>query len=161
MSDEGEESDSGERARRSESPSPPLSVCPPRGSPASPRPLDLFSSASPLLEDTDPPYLASSECLNASTDHRGPGDSPHFTPPKFRQRTGDSPFRSRQYLRIDPACDHHDDPVPTWRGRGAGNMERFQHRGQRRHRSPELPDYGNHHPVENIDTEFKSETRQT
>ncbi|GAA6225386.1 short transient receptor potential channel 7-like [Lates japonicus] len=160
MSDEGEESDSGERAHLSGSPSPPLSVCLPRGSPSSQRPLDFFSSASPLLGDTDPPYLASPDCLHASPENREPGDSPHFTPPKFRQRTGDtgSPFRSRQDVRIEAV---YDDPFPKWRGRGAANAERFQHRGQRLQRAPELSDYGNHYTVEHIDTEFNSETRQT
>lgn len=169
MSDEGEESDSGERAHVSESPSSPLSVCHPRGSPSIPRPLDLFSSASPLLGDTDPPYLASPECLHPSPENREPGDSPHFTPPKFRQRTGrtgdtgdtGSPFRSRQDVHLDAVYDRYDDPFPKWRGRDAGNAERFQHRGQRLSRAPELSDYGNHYSVEHIDTEFNSESRQT
>lgn len=163
MCDEGEESDSGERGHPSESPSPPLSVCLPRGSPSSPRPLNLFSSASPLLGDTDPPYLASPECLHPSPENREPGGSPHLTPPKFHQDTGDSgsPFRSRQDVRIDAVYDHYDDPFPKWRGRGAANAERFQHRGQRLHRAPELSDHGNHFSVEHIDTEFNSESRQT
>ncbi|KAG7230328.1 hypothetical protein INR49_024432, partial [Caranx melampygus] len=164
MSDEGEESDSGERAHLSESPSPPLSVCLPRGSPSSQRPLDFFSSASPLLGDTDPPYLASPECLHPSPENREPGDSPHFSPHrKFLRRTGDtgSPFLSGQDLRIDAAYDRYDDPFPKWRGRGAANTERLQHRGQRLHRAPELSDYGNHYSVEHLDPEFNSETRQT
>lgn len=164
MSDEGEESDSGERARLSESPSPPLSVCLPRGSPSSQRPLDLFSSASPLLGDTDPPYLASPECLHPSPENREPGDSPHFSPHrKFLQRTGDtgSPFLSGQDVRIDAAYDRYDDPLPKWRGRGAANTERLQHRGQRLHRAAELSDYGNHYSMEHLDPEFNSETRQT
>lgn len=163
MSDEGEESDSGERPRLSESPSPPLSVSLPRGSPTSQRPLNLFSSASPLLGDTDPPYFASPECLHTSIENREPGDSSHFTSPKLRQRTGDtgSPFRSQPDVRIDAVYDCYDDPFPRWRGRGAAKTERFQHRGQRLHRAPELSDYGNHYSVEHIDTEFNAETRQT
>lgn len=162
MCDEGEESDSGERAHLSESPSPPLSVSLPRGSPSSPRPLDLFSSASPLLGDTDPPYLATPECLHPSPEDRDLGDSTHSTPPKFRRRTGDtgSPFLSRPDVRIDVVHDRYDDPLPKWRGRGAANAERFQHRGQRLHRAPELSGYGNHFSVEHIDTEFNSESRQ-
>ncbi|KAK2904159.1 short transient receptor potential channel 7-like [Channa argus] len=163
MSDEGKESDSGERARLSESPSTPLSICLPRESPTSQRPLDLFSSASPLLGDTDPPYFGSPDCLHPSTEIREPGDSPHFTPPKLRQRTGDtgSPFRSQQDVRIDAVHDCNDDLFPKWRGRGAVKAERFQHRGQRLQRAPGLSDYGNHYSVEHIDTEFNSETRQT
>ena len=163
MCDEGEESDNGERARLSESPSPPLSVSLPRGSPSSPRPLDIFSSASPLLGDTDPPYLASSECLRPSLENRELGGSTHFTPPKFRQRTGEtsSPFCSRPDVRIDVGSDHYDGPLPKWRGRGAGTAERFQHRGQRLQQTPELSNYGNHYSVEHIDTEFNSETRQS
>uniref|UniRef100_A0AAQ5Y9X2 Transient receptor ion channel domain-containing protein n=1 Tax=Amphiprion ocellaris TaxID=80972 RepID=A0AAQ5Y9X2_AMPOC len=163
MSDEGEESDSGERARLSESPSPPLSVGLPRGSPSLPRPLNLFSSASPLLGDTDPPYLATPECLHPSPENTELGDSTHFTPPKFRRRTGDtgSPLRSRPAVRIDEAHDHYDEPFSKWRGRGAANADRFQHRGQRLQRAPELSDYGNHYSVEHIDTDFNSETRQT
>ncbi|XP_031159011.1 short transient receptor potential channel 7 [Sander lucioperca] len=162
MSDEGEESDNGERAHLSESPSPSLSVRLPRGSPSSPQPLQLFSSASPLLGDTDLPYLATPECLHPSPDYQEPRDSPHFTTPKFCQSTGDtgSPFHSRQDVRIDAVYDRCDDMFPKWRGRGAANAERFQHHGQRLHRAPELPDHGNH-SVEHIDTEFKSETRQT
>lgn len=164
MSDEGEESDSGERGHLSESPSPPLSVCLPRQSPSSARPLDLFSSASPLLGDTDPPYLASPQCLHPSQENREPGDSPHLTQPKFRQGFGDtpgSPFLSRRDVRIDALCDRYDEPFPKWRGRGASNAERFQHRGQRLHRAPELSDHGNHYSVEHIDTEFNSEPRQS
>uniref|UniRef100_A0A669BSP4 Transient receptor potential cation channel subfamily C member 7 n=1 Tax=Oreochromis niloticus TaxID=8128 RepID=A0A669BSP4_ORENI len=163
MCDEGEESDSGERGHLSESPSSPLSLRLPRGSPSSPRPLDLFSSASPLLGDTDPPYLASPECLHPSPEYQETGGSTHFTPPKFPQRTGDtgSPFLSRPGIHIDAVYDQYDDPFPKWRGRGAANAERFQHRGQRLHRAPELSDYGNHYTVEHIDTEFNSETRQT
>lgn len=163
MCDEGEESDSGERGHLSESPSSPLSLRLPRGSPSSPRPLDLFSSASPLLGDTEPPYLASPECLHPSPEYQETGGSTHFTPPKFPQRTGDtgSPFLSRPGIHIDAVYDQYDDPFPKWRGRGAANAERFQHRGQRLHRAPELSDYGNHYTVEHIDTEFNSETRQT
>jgi len=163
MSDEGEESDSGERVHLSESPSPPLSFSLPRGSPSSPRPLDLFSSASPLLGDTDPPYLASSECLHPSLESQELGGSVHFTPPKFHQRTGDtgSPFRSTPDVPVDAGYDHHNDPLPKWRGRGAANAERFQHRGQRLQRAPELSDCGNHCSVEHIDTEINSETRQS
>lgn len=161
MFDEGEETDSGERPHLSESPSPPLSVCLPRGSPSSPRPLDLFSSASPLLGDTDPPYLATPECLHPSPENRPPGDSPHFTPPKFCHSTGDSAFLSRQDVRIDEVYDRCDDPLPKWRGRGAANAEHFQHRGQRLPRTPELPDHGNHFSAEHIDTGFNSESRQT
>ncbi|XP_037637059.1 short transient receptor potential channel 7-like isoform X1 [Sebastes umbrosus] len=157
MFDEGEETDSGERARLSRSPSPPLSVCLPRGSPSSPRPLDLFSSACPLLGDTDPPYLAAPECLHPSPppESREPGDSP-----KFCQSSGGdagSPFRSqREDVRIDAAYDRCDDPVPKWRGRGAANSESFQHRGQR------LSDHGNHsvEHVEHVDTGYNSESRQ-
>lgn len=163
MSDEGEETDSGERAHLSESPSPPLSVYPPGGSPPSSRPLDIFSSASPLLGDTDPPYLATPECVHAPPENRELGFSPHFTPPKFCQSTGDigSPLCSRPDVRIDAVYDHRDDPFPKWRGRGAANAERFQHRGQRLHRAPELSDHGNHFSAEHIDTGFNSETRQT
>ncbi|AWP12025.1 putative short transient receptor potential channel 7-like [Scophthalmus maximus] len=153
MSDEGEESESGERAHLSDSPSPPLSARLPRGSPASQRPLDFFSSAALLLEDTDPPCLASPECP-----HPSPGDSPRSTPPKFLPRTGDS---ARQDVPIDTVCDRYDDPFPKWRGRSAAHAERVQHPGQRLHRGPELPDHGNHCLVEHIDTEFNSETRQT
>lgn len=162
MSDEGEESDSGERARLSESPSPPLSDCHPEGSTSSPRPLDLFSSASPLLGDIDPPYLASPECLHPSPENREQGDSPHSTTPKLRQRTGDtgSPFRSWQDVRLDVVYDRHDYPFSKWRGRGAGSAERFQHRGQRVPRAPELSDSGNHYSVEPTDTEINSESLQ-
>ncbi|KAI3351734.1 hypothetical protein L3Q82_020567, partial [Scortum barcoo] len=163
MCDEGEESDSGERGRLSESPSPPLSVRLPRGSPPSPRRLDLFSSASPLLGDTDPPYLASPECLHPSPENRENRDSPRLTPPKFHQDSGDagSPFPPRLDARLDAACDHYDDPFPKWRGRGTANAERFQHRGQRLHRAPELSEHGNHFSVEHIAPEFNSDTRQT
>lgn len=163
MSDEEEESDSGERGHLSESPSPPPSVCVPRESPSSARPLDLFSSASPLLGDTDPPYLASPECLHPSPENREPGESPHLTPPKFNQGTKDtgSPFRSQRNVRLDAVYDRYDDPFPKWRGRGAANAERFQHRGQGLHRAPELSDHENHYSAEHIDTEFNSETRQT
>lgn len=163
MSDGGEESDSGERGHLSESSSPPLSLCVPRESPSTARPLHLFSSASPLLGDTDPPYLASPECLYTSPENREPGDSPHLTPPKFHQGTEDtgSPFRSRRNVRLDAVYDGYDDPFPKWRGRGAAKAERFQHRGQRLHRAPELSDRENHDFAERIDTEFNSETRQT
>ncbi|XP_029297432.1 LOW QUALITY PROTEIN: short transient receptor potential channel 7b [Cottoperca gobio] len=158
MFDEGEETDNGERAHLPDSPSPSLSVCLPRGSPSSPRPLDLFSSASPLLGDTDPAYLATPECLHPSPEKRGPGDSPHVTPPKFCQSTGDtgSPFGSRQDVRIDDLYDRYD-PYPKWRGRGAANAERLQHRGQRRDAAPEPSDHSDEH----IHTGFNSDTRQT
>ncbi|KAI9538889.1 Short transient receptor putative channel 7 [Dissostichus eleginoides] len=161
MFDEGEETDNGERARLPESPSPPLTVCLPGGSPSSPRLLDLFSSACPLLGDTDPPYLATPECLHLSAEKLGPGDSPHYSPPKFCRRTGDtdSPFSSRHEVRIEDLYDRHD-PLPKWRGRGAANAERLQHRGQRQHGAPELSDHGNH-STELIDTGFNSDTRQT
>ncbi|XP_055015296.1 short transient receptor potential channel 7 isoform X1 [Boleophthalmus pectinirostris] len=162
MSDEGEESDGG-RARLSESPSSPRSLSHPRGSPSSPRPLDLCSSASPLLGDTDPPYLASPECLNPSLESKDPDYSTQFTPPKFHQSTDDTscPIASRQDVRLNAVYDHYDDPFPKWRGRGAANAERFQHRGQRLHRGPELSDYGNHYGGEQIDTDFRTESRQT
>ncbi|XP_071755971.2 short transient receptor potential channel 7b isoform X1 [Centroberyx gerrardi] len=162
MSDEGEESDSGERAHLPESPSPPLSLGPPGGSPSSPRPLDLFSSASPLLGDPDPPYLASPERLHSSPERRKPGDSPHFTPPKFRQRSGDaggSPLRRRQDARLAAVDGRCDEPSPRRRGGDAANADRLQHRGQRLHRAPELSDYGNHYSVQLVDTELNSETQ--
>ncbi|KAI4819138.1 hypothetical protein KUCAC02_004415 [Chaenocephalus aceratus] len=160
MFDEAEETDNGERARLPVSPSPPLTVCLPGGSPSSPQPLELFSSACPLLGDTDPPYLATPECLHLSAEKLGHGDSPHYSPPKFCWRTGDtdSPFSSRQEVRIDDLYDRHD-PLPKWRGRGAANAERLQHRGQRQHGAPELSDHGNH-STELIDTGFNSDTRQ-
>lgn len=163
MSDEGEESDSGERGHLSESPSPPLSVCLHRESPSSSRPLDLFSSASPLLGDTDPPYLASPECLHPSPENQEPGDPPHTPPPKFHHGTGDtgSSFTSCRDVRVDAVYDRYHEPFPKWRGRGSANPERIQHRGQRLHRAPELSDQENHCSAEHIDTEFNSETRQT
>lgn len=162
MSDEAEESDSGERPRLSESSSPPLSVCLPRGSPTSQRPLNIFSSASPLLGDTDPPYLASPECLHPSIEDREAADSVHFTPPKLRQRVGDSgsPFRSQPDVRIDAVHDCYDEPFPKWRGRGAATAERLQHRGQRLSPAPQLSDHGNHCSVEHIDAEVNSDSRQ-
>lgn len=162
MSDGGEGSDGGGgRAHLSESPSPPLSVSLPRGLPSSPRPLDFCSSASPLLGDTDPPYLASSECLHPSPESRELGGSTHFTPPKFRQRAADtvSTFLSRPDVRIDAGYD--DDPLPKWRGRGSPSTELLQHRGQRLHRTPELSDYGNHYSAEHLDTDFNSDSRQS
>ncbi|KAK5623387.1 Short transient receptor putative channel 7, partial [Crenichthys baileyi] len=163
MSDEGEENEGGGRAHLSESPSPPLSVSLPRGSPSSSRPLDFFSSASPLLGDSDPPFLASSECLDPSPESRELGGSTHFTPPKFCQHAADSGciFRSRPDVRIDVGYEQRDDPFPMWRGRGAESTERLQHRGQRPHRAPELSDYANHFSAEHIDTEFSSDTRQS
>uniref|UniRef100_A0A8C6KB31 Transient receptor potential cation channel subfamily C member 7 n=1 Tax=Nothobranchius furzeri TaxID=105023 RepID=A0A8C6KB31_NOTFU len=163
MSERGEESDGGGRAKRSESPSPPLSVSLPRGLSPSPRPLDFCSSASPLLGDTDPPYLASSECLHPSPESRELGVSTHFTPPKFRARTADtvSSFRSRPDVRIDVGFKHYDDPLPKWRGRGSPSTELLQHRGQRPLRAPELSDHGNHFSSEHIDTDFTSESRQS
>ncbi|XP_060935927.1 short transient receptor potential channel 7b isoform X1 [Limanda limanda] len=155
MSDEGEESDGGERAPLSESPSP-AGCLPPRGSPSSRRPLDFFSSASPLLEDTDPPYLASPGGLHPSAEDRDPEGSPRFSPPKFRGCTGDSgsPFPSRRDVPVDAVYDRRDDPGPKWRGRGGP-------RPQRGPEPPEPPDHGNHHIVEHTDPEFESESRQT
>ncbi|XP_023183946.1 short transient receptor potential channel 7 isoform X2 [Xiphophorus maculatus] len=163
MSDRGEESDGGGRAHLSESPSPPLSVSLPRGSPSTSRPLDFFSSASPLLGESDPPFLTSSECLNPSPGTRELGGSPHFTPPKFRQRAVDSgcTSRSRPDVGIDVGHEQHDDPLPIWRGRGAESTERLQHRGQRLYRAPELSEYGNHFSAEHIETEFSSDSRQS
>lgn len=162
MSDEGEESDSGERGHLSESPSPPLSVCVPRESPSPVRPLDLFSSASPLLGDTDPPYLASPEILHVSPGNRTPVDSSLLTPPKFHLCTEDTgyPFRSRRNVRLDAVYDRYNDPFPMWRGRGAENADRFQHQGQGPPHASELPDNKNHSSVGHIDGEFNSESRQ-
>lgn len=162
MSDAGEESEGGRRAHLSESSSPPLSVGLPRESPSS-RPLDLFSSASPLLGESDPPFLSSSECLHTSPGGRDLGGSTHFTPPKFRQPDLDTECisRSRPDLRTDVEYEEHDVQLPMWRGRGAESTERLQHRGQRLHRAPELPDLGNHFSAEHIDTEFSSDTRQS
>ncbi|XP_038161064.1 short transient receptor potential channel 7-like [Cyprinodon tularosa] len=162
MSDAGEESEGGRRAHLSESSSPPLSVGLPRESPSS-RPLDLFSSASPLLGESDPPFLSSSECLHTSPGGRDLGGSTHFTPPKFRQPDLDTGCisRSRPDLRTDVEYEEHDVQLPMWRGRGAESTERLQHRGQRLHRAPELPDLGNHFSAEHIDTEFSSDTRQS
>ncbi|XP_054648914.1 short transient receptor potential channel 7-like isoform X2 [Dunckerocampus dactyliophorus] len=159
MSDEGEESDSGERAHRSEPPSPPL--CLPRGSPSCRRPLDLFSSASPLLEDTDPPYLASPDCLHSPPDTREQGDCPHLTPPKFRHCAGDSPLSSHQYAHLDVVCDRYDEPLPPWKGRGSESAGSLQHRGQRVYRVSESQGCGNHHANEHIDTDVNSDTRQS
>ncbi|KAF7647671.1 hypothetical protein LDENG_00168600 [Lucifuga dentata] len=160
MSDEGEESDSGERAHLSGSPSPPLSVCPPEGSPSSPRPLDLCSSTSPLLVDTDPPCRSTPACIHPSPETGEQVDSPKFTPPNFNQRTGDtgSAFRLREDLRLDAVHVCYDESFPKWRG-GAAKADRFQHHGQRLHRAPELSDYGNHCSSESINPEFNSETR--
>lgn len=157
MSDEGDESDSGERGHLSESPSPPLSVSVPRDSPSSARPLDLFSSASPLLGDTDPPYLASPECLHASPENRTPGDTSHLSPTKFLKDTEDvgSPICSRRNVRLDAGYGH-DDPFPKWRGRRDANAERFQHRGEGFHWAPELQDQRNHYSAEHI-SEFSSD----
>lgn len=157
MSDEGEESDSRERGHLSESPSPPLSVCVPRESPSPVRPLDLFSSASPLLGDTDPPYLASPEILHVSPGNRTPVDCSLLTPPKFHLCTEDAgyPFRSRRNVRLEAVYDRYNDPFPKWRGRGAENADHFQHQGQGLHHASELPDDKNH-----IDAEFNSESRQ-
>lgn len=158
MSDEGDESDSGGRGHLSESPSSPLSGCVPRDSPSSARPLDLFSSASPLLGDTDPPYLASPECLQASPESRTPGDTPRPSPSKFLQDTEDagSPIRLRRNVLLDAGYGHCDDPFPKWRGQRAANAERFQHRGQGFHRAPLLQDQRNHYSAEHI-SEFGSD----
>lgn len=162
MFDEGDGTDSGERAPPPESPPPPLPVCLPRGSPPSPRPLDLFSAASPLLGDTDPPYPATPECLHPSPESRETGDSPHSTPAKLCPSIGEggSPFLSRQDVSMDAVFDRCDDLFPKWRGRGAATSDRLQHRGQRIPRAPQGLDLGNH-SVEPADTEFDSETRQT
>lgn len=162
MSDEGEEGDSGEKGHLSESPSPPPSVCLSRESPSSPRILNLFSSASPLLGDTDPSYHASPECLHPSPENQVPRGSPHLTPPKFLEGTGDtgSPFLSRHDVGIEALYDRSDVPFPKWRGRGAANAERLQYRGQKPHRAAEQPDQGNHYS-EHIDTETNSESRPT
>lgn len=158
MSDEGDESDSGERGHLSESPSPPLSVCVTRDSPSSARPLDLFSSASPLLGDTDPPYLASPGCLHASPENRTPGDIPHLSPTKFLQDAEDvvSPIRSRRNVRLDAGYGHYDDPFPNWRGRRAANAERFQQRGRGFSQAPGPQDQRNHYSAEQI-PEFSSD----
>lgn len=158
MSDEGDESDGGERGHLSESPSPPLSVCVPRDSPSSERPLDLFSSASPLLGDTDPPYLASPGCLRASPENRTPGDSSHLSPTKFLQDPEDvgSPIRLRRNVRLDAGYGHYDDPFPKWRGRRDANAERFQRRGDRFQPAPEVQEQRNHYSAEHI-PEFSSD----
>lgn len=163
MSDEGEESDGGDRGQPSESPSPPLPVSVPRECRSPARPLDLFSSASPLLGDTDPPYLASPECLHPSTENREPGECAHLAAPKFCRVADDvcSPFRLRRNVRLDAAYGHYDEPLAKWRGRGAADAERFQHRGEGLCRAPELLDRENHYSAENIDTEFTSDSRQT
>lgn len=162
MSDEGEDSDCGERGHLSStSPSPPLSVCLPRESPSSARPLDLFSSASPLLGDTDPPYLASPECLHASPERL----LAQLTPVKLQQQSAEeeeksgSPLLLRRDVRLDAL---YDEPFPKWRGRGAATSEhRLQHRGQRLRRAPELPEQGNHYSADTIEPEYNSEPRQT
>lgn len=158
MSDEGEESDSGERARLSESPSPALSARHPAGSPSSPRPLDLRSSTELLLGDTDPPYLAPPDCLDPSLETGELVDSPTFTLPKFAQRTADRgpAYRRRQDPRADAGRDRTDEPLPEWRGDAA---ERFQHHGQRLHRAPDLPDHRHDCSPEYVDPEFNSQTR--
>lgn len=163
MSDEGEDSDCGERGHLSETPSPPLSLSVPRESPCSARPLELFSSASPLLAHTDTPYLASTECLHTSPETRQRGDCPHFAPLKFQQGTeaASSPLRSRRNVRLEAACDRCDDPSAKWRGRGAATAVRFQHRGQGLSRAQGLPDHDNHHFPAHVDAEFNSQTRQT
>ncbi|KAG8004032.1 Short transient receptor potential channel 7 [Nibea albiflora] len=114
----------------------------------------------PLLGDTDTSYLASPECLHPSPEKRVPRGSPHLTPPKFLQGTGDtgSPLLSRQDVGIEAVYDRSDEPFPKWRGRGAANTERFQYRGQKLPRAAEQPDQGNHYS-EHIDTETNSETR--
>lgn len=158
MSDEGDESDSGERGHLSESPSPPLSLCVPRDSPSPARPLDLFSSASPLLGDIDPPYLASPECLHASPENRTPRDIPHLSPTKFLQDTEDvvSPIRPRRNVRLDAGYGHDDDPFPKWRGRRSANVERFQHREEGFHQAPGVQEQRNHYSAEHI-PEFSSD----
>uniref|UniRef100_A0A674N7J1 Transient receptor potential cation channel subfamily C member 7 n=1 Tax=Takifugu rubripes TaxID=31033 RepID=A0A674N7J1_TAKRU len=158
MSDEGDETDSGERGHLSESPSPPLSLCVPRDSPSLARPLDLFSSASPLLGDIDPPYLASPECLHASPENQTPRDIPHLSPTKFLQDTEDvvSPIRPRRNVRLDAGYGHYDDPFPKWRGRRSANAERFQHREQGFHQAPGVQEQRNHYSAEHI-PEFSSD----
>lgn len=151
MSDEGEESDGGEKERRSASPSP--SLCLPRGSPSCRRPLDLFSSSSPLLEDTDPPYLASPDCLHSSPEDRDLAQATHPTPPKFRNHSGDS---TRLYAHLDVLCEQKDEPLPPWKGLGPGNDADLQHRGQRTQRVPQPPDFGNHHANEHTSTDSDS-----
>lgn len=160
MSDEGEESDGGDRGHPSESPSPPLPVSVPRESRSPARPLDLFSSASPLLGDTDPPYLASPECLHPSTENVSPGECAHITATKLCRGTEDvcSPFRLRRNVRLDAVYGHYDEPLAKWRGRGT---ERFQNRGEGLRQAPEHLDRENHYSAENIDTEFTSDSRQT
>ncbi|XP_029917136.1 short transient receptor potential channel 7b isoform X2 [Myripristis murdjan] len=160
MSDEGEESDSGERAHFSETPSPPLSVGPPGGSPSPPRPLDFCSSTSPLLGDPETPYLASPERLCTSPERTIPGDSPHLTPPKLHHLSGDagSPFRRRGDARLVAVDGLYDEPLPKRRGRDAALADRSQHRGQRLRRTPELSDYGNHYS-DQLDSELNSEAR--
>nr|XP_061786364.1 short transient receptor potential channel 7-like [Nerophis lumbriciformis] len=153
MSDEGVESE-----RRSQPPSPPS--CLPGGSPSCRRPLDLFSSASPLLEDTEPPYLASPDCLHSSPDKRGRGDSPGATPPKFRHSAGDSPVSWRQRAHLDVVCDRYDEPLPAWKGRSPESAGSLQHRGQRVERASESPGCGNHHADEHVDPDDNSDTRQ-
>ncbi|XP_034036814.1 short transient receptor potential channel 7-like [Thalassophryne amazonica] len=163
MSDDGEESDGGDRARVSESPSPPPSVCPPGGPLSSLRPRDLCSSTSPLLGDTDPPFLASPDCLHASLENLDQGKPPHLTPPESRQRQGDTCFVSRQDARLEAAHNRYDDdPLPKWReGVAAAPADRFQHDGQLR-RAAELSDCENHftEPV-HIEPKPSSESRQT
>ncbi|KAM9794960.1 short transient receptor potential channel 7b [Neosynchiropus ocellatus] len=158
MSDEGEE---GEGAHRSDSSSPPALERLPRGSPSSPPLLDVFSSASPLLGDTDRPYLASLECLQPSSETPEEKNSPHLTPPKLLQSSEDcgSTLRLTRDVSSDAVGDHQHDPLPKWRGRGARNAERFQHPGKRL--CPELQDYGNHHPVEHVDPLLNSDSRQS
>lgn len=158
MSDEGDESDGGERGHLSESPSPPLSGCAPRDSPSSARPLDLFSSASPLLGDADAPYFASPGRLHGSPENRTPGDASRLSPTKFTQDAEDvgSPIRSRRTVRLDEGYGHYDDPFPKWRGRRAANAERFQHRGQRLQQPQEVQDQRNHYSAERI-PEFSSD----
>lgn len=153
MSDEGEESDGGDRGHPSEPPSPPLPASLPGEARSPARPLDLFSSASPLLGDTDPPYLASPECLHPSPENLSPGERAHTTATRLCRGTEDvrSPFRLRRNVRLDAAYGHYDEPLAMWRGRGT----------ERPRQAPELLDRENHYSAEHIDTEFTSDNRQT
>ncbi|XP_061755779.1 short transient receptor potential channel 7-like isoform X2 [Nerophis ophidion] len=153
MSDEQEEGE-----RRPQPPSPPS--CLPGGSPSCRRPLDLFSSASPLLEDTEPPYLASPDCLHSSPDTRGRRDSTGATPPKFLQSAGDSPGSWRHGTHLAVVCGRYEEPLPAWKGRSPESAGSLQHRGQKGERASESPGCGNHHADEHLDPDLSSDTRQ-